>query len=246
MLTAGGITGSFRNGVANSFDNCIGYHSWQAAAKSVAGNGRIQAHSGNDPVYFSGNPGNSHDQKHPWQHCHSAGHIAQGRYEQLQEDDVHHHHHTHGAEHPAPALKDVFCIFATPHAKSQGGQQNQNGCDDIPLRNLEAQLYKLPHDDKPNNDNQQPGSTKIKIVFVRYGNRDTGRDLQQGNHLRRDSEANITDLLAGQKQKAKHKRSGKQKFGIFPLEAKPCCHAFCSLENQISQQKCPADRNDNT
>ncbi|WP_191396629.1 hypothetical protein [Flavonifractor sp. An306] len=221
VLTAGGITGSFSNGVANSFNNCIGYHSGQTTAKSVAGYGRIQAHTGNNPVYFSGDPGNSYDQKHPWQHGHSAGHITQGGYEQLQEDDVHHHHHAHGAKHPAPALKDVFRVFASAHAESQGGQQNQNGCDDIPLRNLEAQLYKLPHDDKSNNDDQQPGSAKIKIVFVRNGDRDTGRDLQQGNHLCRDPEANITDLLTGQKQKAKHKRSGKQKFGIFPFKAKP-------------------------
>ena len=61
VLTAGGITGSFRNGVADPFDNCIGYHSGQTTAKSVAGYGRIQAHTGNDPVYFSGDPGNSYD-----------------------------------------------------------------------------------------------------------------------------------------------------------------------------------------
>ena len=179
-----GISGGFCDGASDPLDNRISHHAWKPAAEPIAGEGGVKPHAGDDAVYLAGNPGDTYDQKHPGQDGNPAWYIPQSRNQQLQEYDIHNHHHAHRAEHPAPALENVLRIFGPAHAKGKRGHENENSRYDIPFRHLEAQLDKLPHHDNANNDDQEPGSSNRKIIFIRDGDGDAGGNLKQRNHLR--------------------------------------------------------------
>ena len=183
-FVSNGISGGFCNGTSDPLDNRISHHAGKPAAEPIAGEGGIKPHAGDDAVYLAGNSGDTYDQKHPRQDGNPAWHIPQSRNQQLQEYDIHNHHHAHGAEHPAPALENVLRIFGPAHAKGKRGHENENSRHHIPFRHLEAQLDKLPHHDNANNDDQEPGSSNRKIIFIRDGDGDAGGNLKQRNHLR--------------------------------------------------------------